>query len=89
MTEVATDGPSTENLNKVKEFMLKSYTEAQRNNSHWLSAIDDYYTWGLDSQNGYDAKIKAISTDDIKKFASMLLAQKNEVDVIMKGVANK
>jgi zinc protease len=89
MTEVATDGPSTENLNKVKEFMLKSYTEAQRNNSHWLSAINSYYTWGLDSQNGYEAKIKAISTDDIKKFASMLLAQKNEVDVIMKGVANK
>jgi zinc protease len=89
LKQVATEGPSEENLNKVKEFMLKNYTENQRDNSHWLNAIDDYYTWNIDSQTGYDAKIKAITTNDIKAFAAKLFAQKNEVDVIMKGVEKK
>jgi zinc protease len=89
LDEIIKNGPSAENLNKVKEFMLKNYTEAQRDNGHWLNAIDDYYTWNIDSQNGYDAKIKAITTNDIKEFAAKLFAQKNVVDVIMKGVEKK
>ena len=89
LKQVASEGPSEENLNKVKEFMLKNYTEEQRDNSHWLNAIDDYYTWNIDSQNSYDAKIKAVTTKDIKEFAAKLFAQKNVVDVIMKGVEKK
>ncbi|WP_320054501.1 insulinase family protein [uncultured Acetobacteroides sp.] len=89
LDELIKDGPSAENLNKVKEYMLKNYTEAQRDNGHWLDAIDTYYTLGIDNQNGYDAKIKAITTNDIKEFAAKLFAQKNEVDVIMKGVEKK
>ena len=69
--------------------MLKNYGEAQRSNSHWLNAIDAYYTWGIDRQNGFDAKIKAITVNDIKEFTAKLLAQKNEVDVIMKGIEKK
>ena len=89
LDEISKDGPSAENLNKVKEYMLKSYAEAQRDNGHWLNAIDDYHTWGIDSQNGYDAKINAITSKDIKEFAAKLFAQKNEVDVIMKGIEKK
>lgn len=89
LKDIAANGPSEENLNKIKEFMLKNYTEAQRNNSHWLKAINSYYAWNTDIQNGYDAKIKAITPADIKAFAGMLFAQKNEIDVIMKGVEKK
>jgi len=89
LDEIAAQGPSEENLNKVKEYMLKSYTEAQRSNRHWMNAIDNYYTWNIDGQNGYDAKIKAITTADIKNFAAKLFTQKNMVDVIMKGVEKK
>lgn len=89
LDEMMKTGPSQENLNKVKEYMLKNYTEAQRMNSHWLNAIEGYNTWGIDRQNGYDAKIKAITPDDIKKFATSLFSQKNEIEVLMKGIAKK
>ena len=89
LDEIVKSGPAEESLNKVKEYMLKNYGEAQRSNSHWLNAIDAYYTWGIDRQNGFDAKIKAITVNDIKEFTAKLLAQKNEVDVIMKGIEKK
>lgn len=89
LDEIMKSGPSEENLGKVKEYMLKNYTEAQRINSHWLNAIEGFYNWGIDRQNGYDTKIKAITADDIKKFANSLFSQKNEVDVIMKGIPKK
>jgi zinc protease len=89
LNQVAQIGPKEEDLNKVKEFMLKNYTEEQRDNSHWLNAIDEYYTWNIDSQNGYDAKVKAITVNDIKEFTAKMLAQKNIIDVIMNGVEKK
>jgi zinc protease len=89
LDDIVKNGPSEADLNKTKEYMLKNYGEAQRTNSHWLSAIDSYYTWGIDKQNGFDAKIKAITVNDIKEFTAKLLAQKNEIDVIMNGVEKK
>lgn len=89
LTEMVKNGPSEADLSKAKEFMLKNYTEDQRDNSHWLSTINTYYTWNLDNQNGYDAKINAVTPADIKAFAANLFAQKNVVDVIIKGVEKK
>jgi len=59
--------------------MLKNYGEAQRSNSHWLNAIDAYYTWGIDRQNGFDAKIKAITVNDIKEFTQSFLLRRTKL----------
>ena len=44
LEDILKNGPSEADLNKTKEYMLKNYGEAQRTNSYWLGAIDEYYS---------------------------------------------
>lgn len=80
---LAKNGPSEANLNKVKEYMLKKHKEDLKENSYWLENIDEYLFTGIDMVKGYEAMVNSITTKDIQKFANELLKQKNEIEVTM------
>ena len=80
---LAKNGPSEANLNKVKEYMLKKHKEDLKENSYWLGNIDEYLFTGVDMVKDYENMVNSITTKDIQKFADELLKQKNEVEVTM------
>ena len=82
--EVAKDGVTDEELNKFKEFELKQYAESQRSNGYWQNLIVGKNLWGFDEQTGYEAAVKAVSSDDIKAFVNdVLLKDFNRTIVTM------
>lgn len=76
-------GPSAENLNKVKEFMLKKHKEDLKENRYWLGNIDEYLFTGVDMTKDYENLVNSITAKDIQNFANELLKQKNQVEVSM------
>ena len=80
---VSTEGPSSVNLNKVKENMLKKQKELMNENSFWTSAINMYLNTGIDFVAGYDELVNSISGDDIRDFANQFFNQKNKAEVVM------
>lgn len=80
---LAKNGPSEANLNKVKEYMLKKHKEDLKENSYWLGNIDEYLFTGVDMVKDYENMVNSITIKDIQKFADELLKQKNEVEVTM------
>lgn len=80
---LAKNGPSDANLKKVKEYMLKKYTEDLKENGFWLGSIDEYLFTNVDMTKDYENMINSITTKDIQKFANDLLKQKNKVEVSM------
>ena len=80
---LAKNGPSQENVNKVKEFMLKKHAEMLKENSYWLNSLDELVYSGLNTLEGYEETVKGITPDDIRKFAADLFGQGNEVEVSM------
>ena len=80
---LAKNGPSEANLNKVKEYMLKKHKEDLKENSYWLGNIDEYLFTGVDMMKDHENMVNSITTKDIQKFADELLKQKNEVEVTM------
>ncbi|WP_291530728.1 M16 family metallopeptidase [Bacteroides sp. UBA939] len=83
MDNLANAGPTEENLNKVKEFMLKKHAEDLKENSYWLGSIDEYLYTGMNRVNDYTQTINGITAKDVQKFANDLFKQKNEVEVSM------
>lgn len=81
--KMAKEGPSEEHLQKIKEYMLKNYKDAQKENSYWLSNLNAYFYTGIDSTKGYEELINNMTAKDIKVFLDKLLKQKNEIQVIM------
>ena len=80
---LAKNGPSEENLNKVKEYMLKKHAENLKENRYWLNTIDEYLFTGVDMMKDYDQIVNGITAQDIQKFATSLFSQKNKVEVSM------
>ena len=77
------EGPSIENLNKVKEFLLKKHAENLKENRYWLTTIDEYEFTGVDMAADYDQIVNNITVKDIQKFAKSLFSQKNRIQVSM------
>lgn len=82
--DIARDGVTAEELDKVKQFELKTYADNQRQNAYWEDLIIAKSVWNKDQQTGYEDTIKNLTSDDIKAFVNnVLLKQKNRVTVTM------
>ena len=66
-----------EELNPIKEFMLKNATEALEKNQSWTNGIAGSLLNGVDTFNGAAEVINSVTTDDIKALMKHLLDQNN------------
>lgn len=66
-----------EELSKVTEFMIKNANEALELNSSWLGAITGTALNGVDTFNGSEEILKAITVEDVQNFLKEMLAQNN------------
>ena len=66
-----------EEFNKVKEFMIKSAVEAKEKNGSWLRGIVGVQINGVDTFNGAEATIKALTVKDVQDFMKNLNKQGN------------
>jgi zinc protease len=83
LDQVATQGPSEENLAKVKEFMLKKHAEDLKENGYWLGQLDNYFEENIDLSTDYEQTLNAITTADVQQFLKALLDQQNRIEVSM------
>ena len=83
LKKMAQEGPSEEQMQKVKEYMLKKYADNQKENSYWMSNIKEMLFSGVDMTKDYEALINSITAKDVATFASALLKQGNAVTVVM------
>ena len=89
MQKVAKEGPKPEHLAKVKEFMLKQYTEQIKENGYWLNRLLDYYFNKVDMNTGYEKLVNEITVKDVQKFTKALLKQGNIIEVTMTAEGTK
>ena len=86
LAKYAEEGPSQENLDKVREYMQKKYVESQKENDYWSNLMINYLLDGYDGHKDYLAVLGSITTEDLKEFAKNLLKQGNVIEVSMVGV---
>ena len=66
-----------EELNPIKEYMVKSFTESKEKNGAWLGAILGYQTNGVDTFNNNIETMNSITVQDVMNFMKALNAQGN------------
>lgn len=83
MKKMASEGPTEEHLQKIKEYMLKKYKDNQKENGYWLNNLDEYFYTGVDYTQGYEEAVNNITVKDVQKFAVDLVNQGNKITVVM------
>ncbi len=81
--EILTNGPRPDDLQKVKENMLKKYAEDIAENSWWDNTLVIFYQDKLDYVTDYKTAVEALSPELIKSVLKQLTDQSNVLQVVM------
>ena len=87
LAKFAEEGPSEENLAKVKELAVKRYQENLRENTYWSGQLIDWVFYGYDYATNYEQTVGAITADDVRLAVKNLLSQGNDIEIVMSGKA--
>jgi zinc protease len=79
-------GPSKVNLDKTVNNLLKNREENKMHNSYWVSTLNRYYSYGINSNDpkNYEDILKSFTVNDIKKLAGKVFNKADVVDLIFK-----
>ena len=72
-----------EQLNKVKELMLKRVDDSMKQNTYWSSKIYRWYKYGSDEHTNLKATIQAQTPEKISAFVKEVLSSGNCITVMM------
>ena len=84
LQDIADNGVTAEELDKVVKFELKTYADNQKKNGYWQSLITEKICWGVDNYEGYEKTVSSVTSDDLKDFVrNRILKEGNRVEVVM------
>lgn len=82
--EIVANGPRVDDLQKVKENMLKKYSEDLAENNWWDNAIVRYYQDKINLVDDYKASVEALTPELIQSTLKQITDQGNVFEVVMK-----
>lgn len=83
VNELQKNGPKSEEVQKIKEFMTKQHADELKKNENTLSSLNKQYRYGADFVSNYQKYVDQLSAKTLKKFATQLFKQGNRVEVSM------
>ncbi|HOP02851.1 MAG TPA: insulinase family protein [Tenuifilaceae bacterium] len=81
--KIINEGPTELDLNKAREYFLKTRQERLRENRFWANAIREYYQNNIDVLSGYEDMVKKLSTSSVQKAAKDFFTKTNMVEIVM------
>ena len=82
--EIAENGPKTEDIEKTREFMLKSWKNSLEQNGSWMQYLQIKEESGLNYVADHEQAIRDLTNADVQAIAKKILADGNLMKVIMR-----
>ena len=86
LKEIAAHGPKSEDLEKVREYMVKEWNNRLVQNGAWMNYIYQYYTYGeaVNRVANYENIVKSMTGEKVAALAAKVLADGNMTYVVMR-----
>ncbi len=86
LKEIAANGPKSEDLEKVREYMVKEWNNRLVQNGAWMNYIYQYYTYGeaVNRVANYENIVKSMTGEKVAALAAKVLADGNMTYVVMR-----
>ena len=82
--EIAANGPKSEDIEKNREFMLKSWKNSLEQNGSWMQYLQIKEESGLNYVADHEQAIRDLTNADVQAIAKKILADGNLMKVIMR-----
>ncbi len=83
LNKMAKEGPSKEDLDKVKAYELKIYNQVLRTNNYWEYVVYSDLFNDIEVDTGFRSIVESMTCEEIRTTLSRLLDQKNCIEVTM------
>ncbi len=70
-------------LQKVKDYMLKQADIDAKKNNYWINTINVFKEYGLDFHTDYKKTVEALTVDSVRDFLNQLLKSGNNIEIVM------
>jgi zinc protease len=86
LKQIAANGPKAEDLNKVREYLIKEWNNRLVQNGAWMGYIRNYYTYGenMNRVANYENVVKNMTAEKVAALAAKVLADNNMTYVVMR-----
>lgn len=81
--DMVNNGPKEEDLQKVKEYLLRSHEESLKKNSYWMNQMASYVLYGEENVAPYIETVNSITAADIQELARRIFKSGNCIEVGM------
>ncbi len=81
--DILQKGPNAEDVQKAKEYLIRSHAERVKNNGYWMNQLKNIVREKKNYVDGYDETVKAITVDDVKAAAKVIFKSGNRIEVGM------
>ena len=84
--QIAENGPKAEDVDKVREYLIKEWNNRLVQNGAWMNYLYQYYTYGeaMNRVANYEAVVKGMTAEKIAALAAKVLADNNMTYVVMR-----
>lgn len=83
LKNLATEGPKAEDLDKIKEYLIKTHSDNTKQNSYWVNILSSYHMYGFNLDENYDEIVNRFNPEYFKKLAGKVLADGNFMEIVM------
>ena len=84
LEKMATEGPSDDYMQKIREYMVRSHAESLKDNSYWMSQLIARTREKKDYVTQFDKVLQGITAYDVRAFAAKIFHGGNRAVVGMK-----
>ena len=85
--QIAAEGPRSEDIEKHREYLLKSWKNNLEQNGGWMNIIGLKHDAGLDYLADYEQAVRTLTDADVQAMARKVLADGNRVRIMMRPEA--
>jgi zinc protease len=84
--KIATDGPTTEDLNKAVKNLQKNREQSKLHNNYWMGALNNYYFYAVnpDDPKNFENILATVTPAKVQEFVKTFLSKADVVDIIFK-----
>lgn len=83
LADMAANGPKEEDMQKIKEYMLRSHDESIKSNGYWMGAIQNLVRENKNYVDGYVDAVNNMTIKDVQQAAQTILNSGNRIVVGM------
>jgi len=78
--EIVNNGPKSEDIQKTKEYLLRSHAENLKNNGYWMGQMSQKARWNRDWCTDYESTLNSITDADVQALAKLIFKSGNSIE---------